>query len=95
MDLIRVVRGSATTGAAMLTWQVMWRGVGDVATGPTGSQVEWAPALDLVEFRDVGVEIDPSHGLLQLWVILEQLLISMHKCLQHLHIILPCFYFLN
>lgn len=75
---------SSTTRAAMLTWLVMWIIV-DVARGPTGSQVEWAPALHLVEFWNVRMEIDPSHGLLQLWVILEQLLISMHKRLQHLH----------
>jgi hypothetical protein len=58
--------------------------LGDVLGG-RGGVAERAPALGAVEAGQVGVEVDPHHGLLQLRVSPEQVDVAVHERLQHLH----------
>jgi hypothetical protein len=53
--------------------------------GGRGGVAERAPALGAVEAGQVGVEVDPHHGLLQLRVPPEQVDVAVHERLQHLH----------
>lgn len=52
--------------------------------GGRGGVAERAPALDAVEAGQVGVEVDPHRGLLQLRVPAEQVDVAVHERLQHL-----------
>lgn len=79
------------TSAALFTWLqccIKFKNISIifffVAGG--GGLPEWAPALHLVEFRNVGVEIHPNRSILQVWVVFDQVPISIHKSLQHLMI---------
>jgi len=55
-----------------------------VPGGGRGGVAERAPALDAVEARQVGVEVDPHRGLLQLRVPAEQVAVAVHERLQNL-----------
>ena len=59
------------------------RGAAVVLSG-RGGVAERAPALDAVEARQVGVEVDPHRGLLQLRVPAEQVAVAVHERLQNL-----------
>lgn len=50
-----------------------------------GGVAERTPALDAVEAGQVGVEVDPHRGLLQLRVPAEQVAVAVHERLEHLH----------
>ena len=58
---------------------------GGVVLGGRGGVAERTPALDAVEAGQVGVEVDPHRGLLQLRVPAEQVAVAVHERLEHLH----------
>jgi hypothetical protein len=57
---------------------------GGVVLGGRGGVAERTPALHAVEAGQVGVEVDPHRGLLQLRVPAEQVAVAVHERLEHL-----------